>query len=139
MTPVPRVQRNLQTLAILWCCYGVYRLVFGLIGMFFLRSSMWRHWVPGRELPWGVGPFGSSFMAGLVPVIGVITIVSFGLALLTGYALLTRRPWGRTLAIIAAVLALFRIPLGTLLGIYTLWVLVPSASGFEYDAIADRT
>ncbi len=35
---VPRVQRNLQTLGMLWCVLGVYRVVTGLIGMFFLRA-----------------------------------------------------------------------------------------------------
>jgi hypothetical protein len=33
---------------------------------------------------------------------------------------------------------LVKIPFGTALGIYTLWVLAPMASGMEYDAIADR-
>ena len=33
---LPRVQRNLQTLGILWCVLGVYRVVTGLIGMIFL-------------------------------------------------------------------------------------------------------
>ncbi len=53
--------------------------------------------------------------------------------------LLNRRPWGRTVAIIVAILALVKFPFGTALGIYTLWVLAPGASGLEYDAIADRS
>jgi hypothetical protein len=61
------------------------------------------------------------------------------LALFTGYGLLQRRPWGRTIAIVAAILALLKFPFGTALGIYTLWVLAPSTSGMEYDAIADRS
>jgi hypothetical protein len=52
---------------------------------------------------------------------------------------MTRKPWGRVLAIIAAILALLKIPFGTALGIYTLWVLAPAASGMEYDAIADQS
>ncbi len=36
--PAPRVQRNLQTLGILWCVFGVYRIMAGLIGMFFFRA-----------------------------------------------------------------------------------------------------
>jgi hypothetical protein len=36
-------------------------------------------------------------------------------------------------------LALLKFPFGTALGIYTLWVLAPSTSGMEYDAIADRS
>jgi hypothetical protein len=43
------------------------------------------------------------------------------------------------LAIVVAVLSLIKIPFGTALGIYTLWVLAPALSGAEWDAIADRT
>jgi ABC-type spermidine/putrescine transport system permease subunit II len=56
--------------------------------------------------------------------------------LLTGYALLTRQPWGRVLAIVFAILALIHLPLGTALGIYTLWVLAPGASADEYAVLA---
>jgi hypothetical protein len=51
----------------------------------------------------------------------------------TGISLLRRAPWARTLAIITAFLALIHPFTGTLLGIYTLWVLLPSASGQEYE------
>jgi hypothetical protein len=47
------------------------------------------------------------------------------------------RYWSR--AIVAAILALIKIPFGTGLGIYTLWALAPAASGAEYDAIADHS
>jgi uncharacterized membrane protein (DUF2068 family) len=79
------------------------------------------------------------WMGSLWPLILVATVCVAALALVSGYGLLTRKPWGRVLAIIAAVLALIKFPLGTALGIYTLWVLVPGASGLEYDAIADRS
>jgi len=32
-----RVTRNLQALGVLWCVFGAYRIIAGLIGMFFLR------------------------------------------------------------------------------------------------------
>ncbi len=66
-------------------------------------------------------------------------VFAAALALVAGFGLLNRRPWGRVVAIIAAILALLKFPLGTALGIYTLWVLAPGASGLEYDAIADRS
>jgi hypothetical protein len=74
----------------------------------------------------------------MLPFIATMIAVSAGLALLVGYSLLTRRPWGRTLAIIVAILSLLKIPFGTAIGIYTLWVLAPADSGAEYDSIADR-
>ena len=85
-----------------------------------------------RSAPYVVG--------NLWPMVAVTTVICMAaLAILAGYGLLQRRPWGRTLAIVAAILALVKIPFGTALGIYTLWVLAPSTSGMEYDAIADRS
>jgi hypothetical protein len=140
LAPIPRVQRHLQTLGILWCVFGVYRVVSGLIGMFFLRAVSMRGF--GGDWPFGghsMGPFGPPWMTALLPVVAVTTMVAAVLAFLVGYSLLTRRPWGRVVAIIIAILTLIKFPFGTALGIYTLWVLAPSLSGMEYDAIADRS
>jgi hypothetical protein len=136
---LPRVHRHLQTLGILWCVLGVYRVVTGLIGMIFFRAMAthdFYEWMFGGRFH---GPVPPTWMAGLWPVIAVATIFTAALALIAGYGLLNRAPWGRTLAIIAAIFALIKFPLGTALGIYTLWVLAPGASGLEYDAIADRS
>jgi hypothetical protein len=138
---LPRVHRHLQTLGILWCVLGVYRVVTGLLGMIFLRSftthNFGRHaWMFGGGFHGAMPPM---WMAGLWPLIAVSTIFMAALALIAGYGLLNRAPWGRTIAIIAAIFALIKFPFGTALGIYTLWVLAPGASGLEYDAIADRS
>ena len=45
-------------------------------------------------------------------------------ALIGGIGLLKRRGWARILVMIIAVLDLFLIPIGTLIGAYTLWVLL---------------
>jgi ABC-type glycerol-3-phosphate transport system permease component len=138
-TQVPRVQRNLQALGILWCVFGAYRVISGLIGMFFLRAVSIGGFGAGWPFDGHVGgTFGPAWMTSLLPVIAVYTVITAALALLVGYSLLTRRPWGRTLAIVVGILTLLKPLLGTALGIYTLWVLAPSVSGYEYDAIADR-
>jgi ABC-type glycerol-3-phosphate transport system permease component len=139
-TQVPRVQRNLQALGILWCVFGAYRVISGLIGMFFLRAVSFGGFGDGWPFDGHAGgPFGPAWMASLLPVIAVYTIITAALALLVGYSLLTRRPWGRILAIVVGILTLLKPLLGTALGIYTLWVLAPTVSGYEYDEIADRT
>jgi len=48
--------------------------------------------------------------------------------LIAGYGLLKYYEWARILTIVIAVLELIRFPLGTILGIYSLWVLL-SAEG----------
>lgn len=58
------------------------------------------------------------------------SVVAFALApgavarIIGGIALLMRKPWSRILVLILAVLDLISIPIGTLTGIYTLWVLL---------------
>ena len=135
-----RVQRNLQALGVMWCVYGAYRVIGGLVAMFFLRAmSMGGYSYYGWNVHRDLGNFGSPWMAALVPVVGVISVVGAVLAFAVGLSLLARKPWGRVLGIVVAILTLFRPLLGTALGIYTLWALAPAASGAEYDAIADRS
>ncbi len=94
---LPRVQRNLQTLGILWCVLGVYRVVSGLIGMIFLRALATHNfgddaWMFGGR--WH-GPFAPMWMGGLWPVVAVATVFTAALALIAGFGLLNRRPWGQ--------------------------------------------
>jgi hypothetical protein len=137
---VPRVQRNLQTLGILWCVFAAYRILGGVIGMFVLRVFTLR----GFSGDWPLndhffGTSGPAWVGAILPLIAVYTVVMAVLAALVGYSLLTRRPWGRTLAIVVGILTLLKPLFGTALGIYTLWVLAPGASGLEYDVMADQS
>ena len=137
----PRVQRNLQTLGILWCVFGAYRVIGGLIGIFVLRVMTFRNF-GNNGWEWGHhfhGPFGPPWMAALLPLIALVSVATAFLAFLVGFSLLTRKPWGRMIGIVIAILSLLKFPVGTALGIYTLWVLAPAESGMEYEAIADRT
>lgn len=58
--------------------------------------------------------------------IGVLSLVSLLsiVGIIGGIGLLKMRPWGRILALIVGFISLIRIPLGTALGIYTIWVLM---------------
>ena len=55
-----------------------------------------------------------------------------------GWGLLQRESWARILALVVGFLALLNVPLGTALGIYTLWVLLPGQSDQEYRALSHR-
>lgn len=139
MMVAPRVERHVQTLGILWCVYGAYRAIAAIIaGLFLMGMSsgvFMNHWGNPSMFPFGRQPW----MAGLGSFVAVFLIFSSALAFATGFALITRKRWGRTLAIVVGALSLIKIPIGTALGIYTLWALAPAASAMEYDAIADRT
>lgn len=51
-----------------------------------------------------------------------------------GFGLLKRRPWARVLVLIIAVLDLLFIPIGTLIGIYELWVLLSEDTAKLFQA-----
>jgi hypothetical protein len=44
--------------------------------------------------------------------------------LVAGWGLLKFRPWARILGIVVSILGLLVIPIGTIIGIYGLWVLL---------------
>jgi len=137
---VPRVQSHLKTLGIMWCVYGAYRVLTGIVAAIFLVGLSHNGFFD-RFNPEHGFPFASltPMMGGIAALVVVLTIGASALAFFTGFSLLHRKSWGRTLAIVAAVLSLIKLPIGTALGIYTLWVLVPGHSGVEYDALADRS
>jgi len=132
--PYTRVSRHLQITGILWLVYAFERTVSKLVGLLVLHGIFGNHFHPGWDTP--LGHIGVFDVGVFWPIIVASVFVGLVLSLLTGYALLTRQPWGRIFAIVVSVLALFHPFFGTAIGIYTLWVLAPRLSGIEYDAIA---
>jgi len=128
-----RVRQHLQPLGIMWCIFGAYRLMTMLFAASFLHAMV------SDGMFGGMPHFVSHMMRAMVPMILFMTIVMASAAILTGYALLTRKPWARILAIVLGILALIKLPFGTALGIYTLWVLAPQASGAEWDEMTRPT
>ena len=125
--PQMRVRQNLQPMGILWCVFGAYRLVAMLIASVMVRSLI------DNGVFSGMPRFMSHSLSAFMPMLLVMTLIMAAAEIFTGYSLLTRKPWARVLAIVMGILVLIKIPFGTALGIYTLWVLAPQASGAEWD------
>jgi hypothetical protein len=124
-----RVRQNLQPLGITWIIFGAYRLIVALVAYFVVHS------LAAGGIFSDAPPFVPHLVGTLVPVVATLSGIMGLAGILTGYALLVRRPWARTLAIVLGVLALIKIPFGTALGIYTLWVLAPRASWAEWETM----
>jgi len=133
-----RVSRHLQLVAILWFVYAAIRLV----------DVFWLYAVGRIYIPSFIGsivsmshplvqhyPFGWLLSSSLAFIATWILFWSV-LQLLAAWGLLERAPWARLLILVLAILSLLRFPLGTVLGIYTLWVLLPAHSGAEYARLA---
>ena len=125
MPTASRVAGHSRLLGILWLAYSAVRLIPGL-GLLSVSSHVFDflpHHLPG--IAHGI------FQAG-----GAFLVISGILGLAAGWGLLEREPWARTLALVLGFLSLFKVPVGTALGIYTLWVLLPAQSEQEYRRLA---
>jgi zinc-ribbon domain len=124
--PVPtRIEKHTKILAILWLAVSAIGLWPGLL--LFLGGGIAMHFIP------------FPMRAFLLPIAGFMGVLLFagGIAgILAGWGLLSYRPWARVLALILGVISLVRVPFGTALGIYTLWVLLPAESEREYHRLA---
>ena len=63
---------------------------------------------------------------------GMWAFTSSAAGLIAGWGLLQRLPWARPAVLLINTLAMVYVPFGTLLGIYTLWVLLPRQAEQEY-------
>jgi len=119
-----RIAGHLRNLAVLWIAFSVLRML--------PRLFYWTFWRHSSAWLWGDGfPFGHVVEA----AVGISMVMAVA-GVITGWGLLERQSWARMLAIVLGFLALFQIPFGTALGIYTLWVLLPAQSEQEYRQIS---
>jgi len=121
--PSYRVASNIRNLGILWIVYAVLHMLPGL-----LLGSIFRWLRPDFGFPF--------YVHGIVGAITGLFMFKGLLGILAGWGLLERQGWARILAIVLAFLSLIHFPLGTALGVYTLWVLLPGTSEIEYRQMA---
>jgi hypothetical protein len=66
-----------------------------------------------------------AFITGAVGTVIAMLITLFSVpGIIGGLGLLNRKPWARILMLILGFLGLLNIPFGTVLGIYTIWVML---------------
>jgi hypothetical protein len=133
-----RVQRHIQLLAWLWFANGVLRLlgVGWLLVAGRLFFPFFREGIGPLAWPFGRGLGLESLLWGGLYSVGILLGLFGVVHLVLAWGLFERQPWARMLGVIVGFLALLRFPLGTALGIYTLWVLLPESSAREYDELA---
>lgn len=128
-----RLAKHLPVLALLWVIFSLLRIAQGGSVLFFGAVFM-PHFFTGRfhhDFMFG-WPFSHFLLPSLIGGLGVVVLVLGALGLAAGWGLWQREPWARVVTLILGVLALFSIPWGTALGIYTLWVLMPNEAAAEY-------
>jgi hypothetical protein len=129
-----RVQRHLHWLSVLWTASGIVYLLAVLVGMTVFKFFFFGRF--GHMQVWNSHADRIPFIHVILPAVFLLISVLGFAAIVIGYGLNQRRSWARTTAMVFGCLALLKFPLGTALGIYTLWVLAPITSAAEYDSIA---
>ena len=81
-----------------------------------------------------IHPERPAFLHPLLSVLALVLVLKAFAGFAAGWGLLQREPWARSVAIVLAFISLFfNIPFGMALGIYTLWVLLPSEAAEAYQ------
>jgi len=124
-----RVSEHLRLLGILWLALSALNAVGGVV-LYILANTLFVH-LPEMS---GGPRAATAWLHPFLSVVAVIVLVKAAAGFLAGWGLLEREPWARMLTLVLSFLALFNIPFGTALGIYTLWVLLPAESDAEYQA-----
>jgi hypothetical protein len=127
-----RVAGHVRLLGIFWLAYSAVQLM----GSWFLASIFPRFFDSRFFSGWGWSPHIPFLVGGLLRAVGWVLLARGVLGVIAGWGLLDRQPWARILAIVLAVFTLLHLVLGTALGIYTLWVLLPRESEREYRQMA---
>jgi hypothetical protein len=124
-----RVQEHVRLVGILWMAYSALTVVAGVVLTIVARTIFGGHFNgPPPEVSAWLGPF-LTFIAGIILIKGAAGFIA-------GWGLLQREPWARAVTLVIGFISLFNVPIGTALGIYTLWVLLPTQSDDEYQALA---
>jgi hypothetical protein len=127
---------KIRALSVVWAIYAALALFSGIARLTFLHAFMSDHFGPFGHGPWSGSPFPEQWFGhGLFGVIWVALLIRSALAIFVAWGLHERAPWARILAIVAAFLSLFKFPVGTALGIWTLVVLLGYRNATLYDQL----
>jgi len=117
-----RMEKHIQVLGILHIVYSSIALLSGAtVFLLFLGTGVFvGHLDEVQTAPVNV----PAIMFTVGAVIAIILVVVSVPGIVGGIGLLKRREWARILVIVIGFIDLLHIPLGTLLGIYTIWALM---------------
>jgi hypothetical protein len=114
-----KMKKHVTVVGAIHIGFGVLGLI-GAIAIFFALNFA-RGFVSGEDVPNMVLKFLSVSLPLLVGFMSTLGLIG-------GIGLLNYLPWARYLVIVVAALGCLNIPIGTLKGVYTLWVLLQDST-----------
>jgi hypothetical protein len=124
-----RIAGHLRLVTVFWLVQGVLHFLASLAPAVFLALL---NILAANGPPIAINRMHATQWEG-VGVLLLLGMVAWTIGcLIVALGLLNTSLWARTFAIVMSAIALLDFPVGTALGIYTLWVLLPEASEDEY-------
>lgn len=121
-----RVEQHFRLVGSLWIAEAV---LYGIGGfaLFIVANTIFGRYNEGDH---------PAFLHPLLTGIACFILIKAVASLIAGIGLLERQNWARPLVLILAFIALFSIPFGTALGVYTLWVFMSPQADVEYQRLS---
>lgn len=124
-----RVAEHYRLLGILHIVYSCFIAIPGIV-MVFIGKVIFG-WL-GAFAPHNPPP---PFIGPIIVFVGWLLLIRGAAGIVGGIGLLQRAPWGRTWVLVIGFISLLSIPVGTALGIYTIWVLLATGAEDEYNRL----
>ena len=109
---------HIQVVAWIYIILGILGILIGLLAGGIVAGG---GWISGDQTAIRITSLVAIFVVGMIVIFSIPGIIA-------GAGLLRYQSWARILAIILALLNLPGFPIGTLLGIYAIWVLFDNES-----------
>lgn len=114
------MESHKRILGIIYIVTGILLLFGMMIASFFISLI-----IPWLSESAGDGQWVFTWLVPLIRAIALFVCIFIALpSLIAGWGLLNGRSWAMTLALVVGCLRLFSFPIGTAIGIYTIWVYV---------------
>ena len=129
-TPTVTSRGRFGTLGILWAIYGISRLIIALVLSFFSGTATLMFGALLSRVP---DAFTMMDVFHIFYILLIVWVAVGGvLCILAALALLSGHRSAASLAVVAAIVSLPDLPLGVILGVYTLILFLPSKSSRSY-------
>ena len=129
---------QIRALSIVWLIYAALTMVLGTLGLAFAHAALSGHmggWLHGLGAG-GNWPLGPWFGAGILRFAWIFLLARTALAAAAGWGLQERAPWGRVVAIIAAILNVFHFfPFGAAIAVWTMVMLLGYRNWTLYERL----
>jgi hypothetical protein len=107
------MEKHINVVASIQIAFSILGLIIGVVGFIVLRV------IGGIS-----GDHDALFVLNLIAYIALIFFIVLSIpGLIAGFGLLKRKEWARILTLILSVIDLFNFPIGTAVGVYSIWAL----------------